>query len=522
MEKRVQKIISEAGIASRRKAEEFISQSRVSVNDKIISLGDKADPDKDVVKLDGNVVKLEKKVYFAFNKPENLISSLEENNQSILDYINRRYPRLRHMRVFHVGRLDFKTRGLMFLTNDGDFANYIMHPSNNVKKTYLVTTESEMSDDDVEKINLGFDVEGDLFKATCKKYNNGIIEIIIGYGKKSIIRRGIAQLGYNVIDLLRVKIGKVHLGNLEPGAIRELTDSEFEVLKYSRGKRNMRKKYSFNEKSKSKGFEKKNDSFRPKRNDHEKAFGSKRTYGKSDRSFSKRDGFRSSEGKSYDKDSGRRFGFDYRKSRSDNRDSNKRFSSQRSRFRDDNRSSYGINRKSRNGDFGDDRDKRGFSSGRSRSRDSDFRSERNRSDSRNSYRNSDRSRSYDRNFKRDRPFREDNQRTFRSKNPDRKPRDFSEDIKFHESKFYKRLHSDSPSGRGRDYKRHDDRDGNRPKSSFKKGNFSEKRDYRRNRSDGNGNYRGRGYDRDSSRGRERRDNHRSGRRDGSKHSNKRY
>jgi 23S rRNA pseudouridine2605 synthase len=235
MEKRLQKILSEMGIASRRKAEELIIEGRVTVNGTPARIGMKADPDRDHIKLDGKLLtgKKEPKVYLMFYKPRNVVTSLDdpEERPTVRDYMTKmRY------RVYPVGRLDFDSEGLLLITNDGDFAHAVLHPSKEVPKTYEVKIDGALKDEDIEKLRRGVSIEGGRtaparVRKLRKLKSNSWIEITIHEGKKRQIRRMLQRVGYSVLRLKRTRIGPINLGSLKAGEMRELKLEELEAIR---------------------------------------------------------------------------------------------------------------------------------------------------------------------------------------------------------------------------------------------------------------------------------------------------
>lgn len=209
---RVQKLLSNYGYCSRRKAEELIKEGRVKVNDKVISLGDQAE-ENDNLFVDDKPVTAEKKVYLLFHKPVGCVTALEDpEHETIMEYIHIKE------RVFPIGRLDYNTSGLIILTNDGDFANKIMHPRYEIKKTYRVALFEEMKEEDIEQLRKGVELEdGITLPAEVKVIMNTIIDITIHEGRNRIVRRMINALGYNVRTLKRTKVGEWSLGELKEG-----------------------------------------------------------------------------------------------------------------------------------------------------------------------------------------------------------------------------------------------------------------------------------------------------------------
>lgn len=225
---RVQKIISNAGIMSRRKAEEFIRQGRVRVNGKSIKLGDKA-TDDDKITVDDKPVKKTRKRYIMFHKPPDCLTTLTDpkGRRTIFNYIKEKE------RLIPVGRLDFLTEGLLLLTNDGDFANKIMHPRYQVKKNYIAFLDMPLSDNDRTKLEKGIIIEErktSPARVTYESDNKDIIQVSIHEGRNRIVRKMLFTLGYKTKRLVRIKIGSLDLGDLPKGKYRELTRKEIERL----------------------------------------------------------------------------------------------------------------------------------------------------------------------------------------------------------------------------------------------------------------------------------------------------
>ena len=234
MEKRLQKILSEMGITSRRKAEDLIFEGRVTVNGRIATIGTKADPVKDHIKVDGKLlIRPEPKVYIMFNKPKNVVTSLHdpEGRPTVKDFLKGvKY------RVFPVGRLDYDSEGLLLLTNDGDFAHAVLHPSKKISKTYLVKVKGILEEDKIEKLKTGVKLVERMtapvkVKRIRETENNSWLEIIIYEGKKRQIRRMLEKIGHDVLKLKRIRIDGLELGKLEPGTFRYLTPEERDKIK---------------------------------------------------------------------------------------------------------------------------------------------------------------------------------------------------------------------------------------------------------------------------------------------------
>jgi 23S rRNA pseudouridine2605 synthase len=235
MKKRLQKILAEMGVASRRKAEELILEGRVTVNGTPATIGMKADPMVDHIKLDGRLLgKAEPKVYLLFNKPKSVVTSLydPEGRPTVKDYL-----RGVKYRVYPVGRLDFDSEGLLLLTNDGEFAHRVLHPSKKVPKTYVVKAKGIIEDADIEKLRRGVRLEdGRTAPARVRKMKrlkeNSWIEITLHEGRKRQIRRMLEKVGHVVIRLKRVRIDGIELGELKPGEFRHLSSDEVKQIEY--------------------------------------------------------------------------------------------------------------------------------------------------------------------------------------------------------------------------------------------------------------------------------------------------
>jgi len=221
MEQRVQKLLSNYGVMSRRQAEVFIKQGRIKVNGNVIKIGDKA-TEKDKILVDDKPVNNEKRVYLIFNKPVGCVTALTDKQfRTIMHYIHIKE------RVFPIGRLDHDTSGLLLLTNDGDFANSIMHPRYEINKTYFVQVDASISDTDLRKIEKGITLEeGKTSPAKTIQVAQNSVEITIHEGKKRIIKRMFSELGYKVISLQRIRVGNLELGDLPVGEYRNLTDAD--------------------------------------------------------------------------------------------------------------------------------------------------------------------------------------------------------------------------------------------------------------------------------------------------------
>ncbi len=229
MEERLQKLLAGMGIASRRKAEELIAEGRVTVNGKVATLGQKADLAKDHVKVDGKLLgRPEQKVYLMMHKPKGVITSLHdpEGRPTVKDFLKGV-----RQRVYPVGRLDYDSEGLLILTNDGEFAHGLLHPSKEIPKTYLVKVKGMPDAPALEKLRKGIKVEGIMTAPAKVKFlktteSNAWLEITIHEGRKRQIRRMLERVGHPVLKLIRTKIGSLSLGDLRPGLWRYLSAGE--------------------------------------------------------------------------------------------------------------------------------------------------------------------------------------------------------------------------------------------------------------------------------------------------------
>jgi len=237
---RIQKIIADAGYCSRRKAEELISSGRVKLNGHPVKLGDKAGF-KDLITIDGEKIFIPRKrnfVYIMMNKPRGYVTTMSDELDrkcvtDLLDGIDER--------VYPVGRLDRNSEGLLLFTNDGEFANSIMHPSRHISKTYRVTVRPDISDKQLIKLSEGVEIDG---KKTLpanvvvktKEQGRVVILITIKEGRNRQIRKMCEAVGLEVARLRRISIGPLKLGMLKPGTWRELTAEELRAIRNAIGK----------------------------------------------------------------------------------------------------------------------------------------------------------------------------------------------------------------------------------------------------------------------------------------------
>jgi 23S rRNA pseudouridine2605 synthase len=233
---RVQKILARAGIASRRRCEELIAEGRVAINGRTASLGDKADPETDEITLDGQPVPTKtESVYLLMNKPKGYVTTVSDpqGRPTVMDLLPEEIRST--YRLFPVGRLDKDTQGLLILTNDGNLANRLMHPSSEVPKTYVAVIEGRLIPGALSKLSKGVRLDDGMTKpAKVKDFGEDegrrVLEITIREGRKRQIRRMIRAVGGEVVELVRTAIGPLRIDKLEPGRVRKLTPAEVHAL----------------------------------------------------------------------------------------------------------------------------------------------------------------------------------------------------------------------------------------------------------------------------------------------------
>lgn len=213
----------------------LIASGRVSVNGKIVTeLGTKVDPARDHVKVDGkHLTSAQPFVYLLLNKPKNVMSTLDDpgGRTTVKDFLRGVY-----VRVFPVGRLDFDSEGLMLLTNNGELAQALLHPRYHVPKTYLIKVKGVLKDEEIVRLERGVRLEDGMtspahVKKVRKVEANSWVEITIREGRKHQVKRMLDAVGHPVLRLLRIRMGPLSLGNLEPGEFRFLTDREANALR---------------------------------------------------------------------------------------------------------------------------------------------------------------------------------------------------------------------------------------------------------------------------------------------------
>lgn len=231
---RLQKVLAAAGIASRRASENLIHEGRVEVNGHVvIEQGTRVDPERDVVRVDGSRIPPPRRhLYMAINKPRGVVSTMDdpEGRKTLSDLLEGARPG-KPARLFHVGRLDTDTDGLLILTNDGDFAHKLAHPSYEVPKTYLVEVEGIVSQTTLKKLRAGVNLEdGPLVPSSVKLVSTAkersLVKITLHEGRNRIVRRTMESVGHPVRHLSRIGIGPVRLGPLLSGEVRDLTREE--------------------------------------------------------------------------------------------------------------------------------------------------------------------------------------------------------------------------------------------------------------------------------------------------------
>ncbi|PFG38128.1 ribosomal large subunit pseudouridine synthase B [Georgenia soli] len=231
---RLQKVLAGAGLGSRRACEDIIAAGRVTVNgQKVRELGTRVDPRTAVIHVDGLRVQLDDSVVtLALNKPEGVVSTMDDElgRPSLAQYVEDRPERL-----FHVGRLDAETSGLLLLTNDGELAHRLTHPSYEVLKTYLATVEGRVPRGLGKRLQEGVELEDgpvqvDSFTVKEVLPDQSLVEVVLHEGRNHIVRRLMEEVGHPVVKLVRTRIGPIALGNLRPGRTRVIAGTELGTL----------------------------------------------------------------------------------------------------------------------------------------------------------------------------------------------------------------------------------------------------------------------------------------------------
>ena len=230
---RLQKLLAERGIASRRKAEELIAAGEVQINGRTARIGDKVDPKKDRVTVRGKLVpRPAENVYWMLHKPRGFITTMhdEHGRKCVADLL-----RDQKERVFPVGRLDRDSEGLLLMTNDGDFANRMTHPSHHIPKTYRVTVRPSVTEEQLTQLATGVMLDGKMtapagVEVLLQEPGRVVLEMVLHEGRNREIRRMCEEVGLEVARLKRIAVGPLKLGMLQPGKWRPLTNEEVRRL----------------------------------------------------------------------------------------------------------------------------------------------------------------------------------------------------------------------------------------------------------------------------------------------------
>lgn len=235
---RVQRALARAGFGSRRGCEELIVEGRVTVNGTVATLGDRLDPETDSVAVDGVTVNLDPNVrYYALHKPPGVVTTMKDpqGRPDIRSFLPQEGPR-----VFPVGRLDRDSEGLLLLTNDGEMGNRLLHPKYEIEKEYLAEVDGVPTDRQIARIRRGVELDDGLAKPTSARLvatsgARGAVRLTMTEGRKREVRRLLAEVGLPVTRLVRLRVGPVKLGDLAPGAVRELSPEEIRALARAAG-----------------------------------------------------------------------------------------------------------------------------------------------------------------------------------------------------------------------------------------------------------------------------------------------
>jgi 23S rRNA pseudouridine2605 synthase len=231
---RLQKLMAAGGVGSRRVCENLIEQGRVEVDGQVVTeLGVRINPRTQVVHVDGVRVNLdEDRVYLAFNKPKGVVTTMNDElgRISLADYVGNREERL-----FHVGRLDADTEGLLLLTNDGDLAHRLQHPAYGVLKTYIATIRGPVQRDVGKRLREGVELEDgpvtvDSFRIVDHQPGKAMVEVVLHEGRKHVVRRMLEAVGHPVVELVRTEVGPIRLADLKSGRTRRLNKAEIGAL----------------------------------------------------------------------------------------------------------------------------------------------------------------------------------------------------------------------------------------------------------------------------------------------------
>jgi 23S rRNA pseudouridine2605 synthase len=232
---RLQKVLAQAGFGSRRKCEEIITDGRVEVDGQLVTeLGTRVNPDKQQIRVDGSRIHISgKHVTLALNKPRKVLSTMDDpkGRFTLRDIIGDRYER-----VFHMGRLDYDSEGLILMTDDGELAQHVMHPKYEVAKTYLATVRGKLGGNVCRRLVTQGVVlnDGPIRLDHCvivdRSRDNTMVKVVLHSGKNRIVRRIFEAIGFPVTRLVRTQIGPIHLGDVKPGSYRVLSNAEVTAL----------------------------------------------------------------------------------------------------------------------------------------------------------------------------------------------------------------------------------------------------------------------------------------------------
>ena len=229
---RLNKYLSMCGVASRRKADELIAQGRVTVNSRLATIGQKVDPERDEVRVDGELVKPDRKLYIVYYKPRGMMSSLGEERDNLRDLVEEI-----GVRLYPAGRLDVDAEGLMILTNDGELANRIAHPRYSLPKEYLVYVDKEVSEKEIADLVAGVDinVEGKGLRRVVPDRVELVapkrLKLVIHVGYKHVVKKVMESLSLRVLRLIRTAVGPITLGSLKPGEYRPIPRRKLNELR---------------------------------------------------------------------------------------------------------------------------------------------------------------------------------------------------------------------------------------------------------------------------------------------------
>ncbi len=230
---RLQKVIAESGIASRRKAEELITKGLVKVNGEVITeLGTKVS-DKDEIQVNNEIIEKEEKEYYLLNKPRGVVTTTSDDKgrKTVIDIIPTK------VRLYPVGRLDYDTTGVLLLTNDGEFTNILTHPNNEIDKVYIAKLKGIIKGEQIKQLENGVKLDDTVVKASRvklkrvdQKSNTCMVQITIHEGKNHQVKRMFESVGYEVLKLKREKVAFFDLKNLQSGEFRKLTPKEVQKV----------------------------------------------------------------------------------------------------------------------------------------------------------------------------------------------------------------------------------------------------------------------------------------------------